>query len=141
MKSIKGVFVFIALSTLFFVAGCALTQEKENPNGLRRGPLEVEVSLEAAGAKNAAAKTYCLHSVVSMTPTGPGNNCNPADVGFAVNDTLCINCVNGVCRQSTTFVTDDGVWLRACEVTTSRSNGQCKSIWPRGSCKSYISVK
>lgn len=128
----------LLLSLLGLLAACAHVQ----PEGIainERSACEVEGSQEMAGGKSAATD-FCVHTVTAMTPVVPGNNCNPADVGYAVGDSLCMNCKNGTCPRTTTFTTDDGVWNRACQVTTAVSNAACKQIWPNGTCKFYVTL-
>jgi hypothetical protein len=123
---------------LGFVAGCTHVQPSDIAIS-ERAACEVEASREMP-ASRAAATSFCVHTVTAMTPSAPGNNCNPADVGFAVGDSLCMNCKSGACPATTTFVTDDGVWLRACTISTTRTNNACQNNWPRGTCKHYITL-
>jgi hypothetical protein len=59
---------------------------------------------------------------------------------YAIGDTLCINCTDDICPPTARFYTDDGTWLRACIVETERINSECREIWPRGTCKYYVTL-
>lgn len=131
--------ILLAISVVAFSLGCAGPKPQSMISD--RAPCEIEALAEQGGSQpGAAPTTFCVHQVTAMTPIPPGNNCAPAAVGYAVGDSLCINCKNGSCRATTTFAADDGVWLRACQVDTSRTNGSCQQLWPRGTCKSYVTV-
>jgi len=78
--------------------------------------------------------TFCVHEVVRVTPHM--GDCNKYNVG----DKVCINCPNGDCPATTRFTTDDGVWLRACIVETRVIDNECKDLWPRGTCKYYVTL-
>lgn len=105
-----------------------------------RAACEID-SLRDTQRGGASAQThFCVHEVTALTPIPPGNNCAPEDLGFAVGDNLCINCKKGSCPVTTSFATDDGVFLRACRVDTSRTNSACKEYWPPGTCKFYVTL-
>ena len=78
--------------------------------------------------------TYCVHKVTSVSKVN--GECNK----YKKDDPVCINCAGGLCPLTTKFVTDDGTWLRACEVTTESTDTSCKEIWPRGTCNYYVTI-
>jgi len=117
------------------LVSCISTQKPEKKNIIIKHMCEMEEA-RADLQSDSIEEKYCVHKVVSMVPTSPGNNCNPKDIGYRVGDKLCILCKDGeFCQMTSQFVDDDGTWLSACEITTKKIDGTCKSDWPKGTCK------
>ncbi len=81
-----------------------------------------------------ATETFCIHEVIALTPHH--GDCSKYNIG----DKVCMNCPDGVCPSTTRFYTDDGIVLRACIVETRVIDATCKEIWPRGTCRFYVTL-
>jgi hypothetical protein len=92
-------------------------------------------SAECPEVATKVGTTYCVHKVTSLTPFN--GTCNKYKVG----DKVCVNCPDGSCPQTTRYYTDDDVWLRACIVDTELVDSECKTIWPKDTCKRYVTLE
>ena len=137
----SGVTLGLLLSLLLF--GCSGAAHKSPGRddvmlAIEEASCDFEMLVEARQGKGAGNTTFCAHEVTQLTRIG--GSCSPADIGYGIGDTLCIDCPNGSCRASATFNTNDGVILQACQVETQRINSTCRQIFPSGTCKYYITL-